>query len=263
MRVHGKKEPRIILLDLETMPIMAEVMRFLPRLSDYYGLTLKASINSIICAGWKVYGEKKTHCINAWDFPEWKKDVNNDRPLLNALIDVLLNADAVITHNGKRFDWRMIQTRLMINKMDPLPKIQHVDTCSVAKKHLSLFNNRLDTLGKALANDKKLENGGWDLWVKVMQRDKKAMELMERYCKQDVDLLEKVFKKLLPLVNDLPNYNIFSDKADKDVCPNCGSTRLYKNGIRVSKTAVNQRLTCSDCGTSSHKKTQDKRPKTL
>lgn len=261
--MYGRKEPRIIAFDLETLPNLNEVMKVIPSLSQYWGLTMKASINSIICFGYQVYGEKQTRCINAWDFPNWKKDVNDDSALLKAARDVLLSADAVVTNNGKSFDMKVMQTRLMINGMDPLPKIQHIDTKHVVKRHLSLFNNKLDTLGKWLVNDRKLENGGWDLWVRVAQRDPKAMALMERYCKQDVALLIKVFKRLLPLINQIPNYNIFSDKGDKDVCPNCGSTRLIGNGERVTMTGVSKRLRCADCGTGMSKKTEDKRPKVL
>jgi len=239
------------------------VMKHLPRLSDYYGLTLKSSINSIICAGWKVYGEKETHCINAWDFPQWKKDVNDDKPLLKAFIDVLLSADAVVTHNGKRFDWKVLQTRLLINGMDPLPRIKHIDTRQVAKTHTSFFNNKLDTLGQEIVGDRKLENGGWDLWVKVQQRDKKAMEIMTRYCKQDVDLLAKVFKKMLPLISDIPNYNMYSNKDDDDTCPNCGSTRIEKMGFLTTKSSIKQRYRCKDCGSCCSKVSEDKRPKAI
>ena len=121
-----------------------------------------------------------------------------------------------------------------------------------------MFNNGLNTLAKFMTSEQKLENGGWDLWVKVLQRDKKSMDLMERYCKQDVETLQAVFKKLLPMINKIPSYNTFKTH-DKDVCPNCGSTRQQKNGVRTTMHAVFQRFRCLDCGKSSSR-TNDNRP---
>ena len=232
-------------------------MKVLPSLSDYPGLTLKASINSIICFGYKVWGEKEVNCINAWDFPSWKKDVNNDKELLKSLSEILNDADAVVTHNGRRFDWKFIQTRLSYHNLPPLPRIIHIDTCAVSKANLLMFNNRLNTLSKFLTSEEKLENGGWQLWCDVLVRDKKAMDLMERYCKQDVQALAAVFKKLLPYINGIPNYNIFR-ASEKEVCPTCGSTRIHKNGTVASKTAIRHRFRCMDCGSSSSKHSENK-----
>jgi len=87
----------------------------------------------------------------------------------------------------------------------------------VAKRNLYAFNNRLGTIGKLLANDDKLDNGGWDLWVDVSNKDKKALKLMTDYCKQDVILLEKCLKKLIPLIKNMPNMNLFrSDRQLED-----------------------------------------------
>jgi hypothetical protein len=258
MALPHRSEPKIILWDLETLPDLREVMKVIPNLGDYPGLTLKASINSIICFGYKVWGEKKTNCINAWDFKSWSKDVNDDKELVKAIHSVLIDADALVTHNGKRFDWKFLQTRLLKHNLPPLPKILHVDTCAVSKGNLLMFNNRLNTLAKFMTSEEKLENGGWNLWVQVLQRDKKSMELMEKYCKQDVETLGAVFKKLLPFIKDIPNYNAFTP-GEKDLCSNCGSTRLEKNGFRTTKTAIFQRFRCKDCGTS-QSKMSDKKP---
>jgi hypothetical protein len=261
MVLPSRSEPRIILWDLETLPDLREVMKVIPNIGAYPGLTLKATINSIICFGYKVWGEKKTHCVNAWDFKNWKKDVNDDSEMVKVAYEILKDADAIVTHNGKRFDLKFLQTRLLKYDLPPLPKIIHIDTCSESKKNLLMFNNRLNTLAKFMTSEEKLENGGWDLWVKVMQRDVKSMELMTKYCKQDVETLGAVFKKLLPMVNGLPNYGMFSSH-DKECCPNCGSTRIIGNGQRVTKTAIMKRFVCKDCGTSMSKLSEKRLPKT-
>ena len=243
----NKSEPRIILWDLETLPNLSEVMKIMPGLSAYPGLSLKASINSVICFGHKIYGEKETKCINAWDFKNWNRDVNDDYEVVKKAQEILKDADAIVTHNGKRFDLKFLQTRLAIHGLPALPKITHIDTCSVLKSNLYLFNNRLNTAGKILASEEKLENGGWELCVDVSKRIPKAMKTMTDYCKQDVVVLEKLYKKLLPFVSSIPNYNLYSN-GEKRLCPNCGSTRFYKDGYRATKASLTTRLRCRDCG---------------
>ena len=246
------KDLRIILLDCETLPDLKAALEVWPSLSDYPGQTLKASISSVICAGWKVYGKKETHCINAWDFPEWKKNVNDDRPLLKAISDVLLGADVVVTHNGKSFDWRFLQTRLRHHKMPTLPKLMHIDTKLIARREVYVLNNRLQTLLRYFTDREKFENGGWPLWVAVHGRDQKAQSKMARYCKHDVLGLEALFTVFMPFVK-LPNANMFTDEV---VCPTCSSQDLQRRGDRLTLSKVFQRFQCNSCGawSSMHKK---------
>jgi hypothetical protein len=239
------------------MPDLDAVMQVLPSLSDYPGLTLKASINSVICFGWQVFGERETRCINAWDFNNWEKSINDDSTIATKIHDVLSTADCVVTHNGKRFDWKFLQTRFLRHGLAPLDQTPHVDTCQVLKKNLFLFNNRLNTAGKFFELGQKLENSGWDLWDRVRRRDEKAMALMTRYCKQDVKLLYQLFKKILPFAKEIPNFNLYS-VLDRPVCPRCGSTRVKRDGERVTRTKVMQRFKCVDCGSYCQRPKDDK-----
>lgn len=258
-------EPRIVCFDLETLPDLLEILKVWPRVGDYPGLTLKASITSIISFGYKVIGEPETHCINAWDFPEWGPWRNNDEPLVRAAYEILKDADCVVTHNGKRFDWKFLQTRLMKYKLPPLPKLPHEDTCAVSKRSLFVFNNSLNTLAKFLTDEQKLENGGWDLWVRVWEKDPEAFKLMESYCKQDIVATEALYYRLRPFMTSIPNFNMFTPaglQVDK-VCPNCGSTRLGNHGVRLTKTRRYQRYMCKDCGTTCRTDAEDRAPRTL
>jgi len=71
---------------------------------------------------------------------------------------------------------------------------------------------------------------------------------MERYNKQDVRLLPKLYRKLLPWIKNHPNHALFSDTT-RPVCPNCGSTHIQKKGIETTATMQYQRYRCADCGT--------------
>jgi DNA polymerase elongation subunit (family B)/predicted RNA-binding Zn-ribbon protein involved in translation (DUF1610 family) len=246
-----KKEPNIILFDLETLMNMQEIAKIFPSIGNYPGRTMKATITSIICFGYKKLGDKKAKCINAWDFPKrWKIDKNDDYEVVKAAYEILNKADAVVTHNGIKFDMRHLNTRLVANGFPPLHNIPHIDTVRLARKNLLLYSNRLDDVATFLGVENKLENGGWQLWVDVLNNKKKAMKLMSKYCKQDVEVLEQVYKKLMPLAKNIPNHNLFKGK-DSHVCPSCGSHKIQKNGFVRTKTTTKQRYRCLSCGSSS------------
>ena len=241
----AKKEPRIIFFDLETLADLPAVMTHLPRLSDYPGQTLKASINSVICFGYKIGEKGAAKTINAWDFKGWKVNVNDDLDLVKAARAILSTADVVVTHNGKRFDWKFLQTRLMKHGLKPLHKIQHVDTCAVVKQNLYLINNRMNTVAKHLRTHEKLDNGGWELWERVQKREKKAMRLMSKYCAQDVEVLAQIFKHLRPFAPVL-----------KFSCEKCGSFKLRSEGTRTTRKMTYRRLSCKDCGHPNHERVE-------
>jgi len=257
-------EPRIVLFDLETLPNLREAMKIWPGMSNYPGLTLKASINTLICFGWQTLGEGPAKCLSAWDLPGWQTNINDDRELCEQAYVTLKDADAVVTHNGKRFDWRFLQTRLLLHGLPRLPDIPHVDTKAIASSKLYLFSNKLDNIAGNLRLERKLDHEGWDLWVKVSERNPEACALMAKYCTQDVNVLAQIFEKLRPFAQNLPNQNLFSVGGQgRNVCPSCGSTRLKSGGIRATKTMTYRRYCCQDCGSWSRTDVKDKLPRSV
>lgn len=233
-----------------------------PQLSNYPGQTLKGQVQSLLCFGWKVFGSKEHEVKCAWDFPKsWKKDINDDRALVEYAHGVLSSADAIITQNGKRFDWLVFQTRLLKHGLNPLdPKLSHIDTKTAARGNLSFISNSLNNLGRFLLDEMKMDHEGWNLWVRVMDRDPQAQEIMREYCGQDVLLLEKLYRKLRPFLKGVPNHNLFSPLKEKS-CPKCGSTRLRSEGKRHTTTMSYRRYICQDCRSWSRTDLKDEVPR--
>ena len=259
------RSPRIVIYDIETVPNLPEALKVWPQLSNYPGQTFKASINSIACFGWKILGEETTNIVSAWDFPEWTHDVNNDEPILRRILEIFDGADGVITQNGKAFDEKFIQTRLLLNEMDIMPKYAHLDTKLLAKK-FSFFSNSLKYLTEQLTDTRKLDNSGWDLWCRVHARDHVACAEMATYCKGDVDALEAVYRRLRVAstgANKLPNHNLFLINGSRSVCPHCGSTRSVKFGLRYNNTRSYQRYRCNDCRAYFVSDASDKNPRAV
>lgn len=255
--------PRIIVFDIETLPNLNEALKVWPGMSQWPGLTLRAQISSVCIFGWKVLGSDDVEAFHAWDDPTWDSDVNDDRALVLKAYEVLKSADAVISHNGKSFDWKFLQTRLLIHGFSPLPKVPNADTKCLMKQNLYAFNNKLNNGAELLTDVRKMDHGlGWDLWVRTHGRDREAMDIMSVYCKADVTATEKLFMRLRPFVTNIPNHNLFGFGIQK-VCPTCGSTRLGSDGLRTTSTGTYRRLICSDCGSRSKEPMNKNTPRAL
>lgn len=237
-------EPKIVVFDLETIWNIAEIAREdrMFNIANYYGRTMKADINSIICFGYKIVGGE-SGVVSSWDFTS---DLNDDSAVCGFAYDLLHDADAIVTHNGKKFDWKFLQTRLAINNLPVLPNINHIDTCQLARKNYSLFSNRLKDLATTFTPERKIDTGGKKLWTRVYQGDKAAMKEMAEYCEQDVITTEAVFHALKKHAGNLPNKNLY---IEGNGCPTCGNNKLEKHGFVTTKTNRLQRYRCTNCGT--------------
>ena len=247
-------KPKIVYFDLEIIPDLSKALEYWTELSRFPGKTLKATVSSICTVGYLVEGEmKKAKTINVWDKKSvWKKNVNDDYHLCKEIYEVLKDADAVVTYNGKRFDWPYLQTRLMYHNLPLLEKPRHVDLYMVVRNNFRNINNKLDTASHLFLEDRKLSHTGWKLWIDTHRRDPKAMELMAKYCRKDVDLMPKLLKKLRPLIKNLPNMNFFKSERQRleaiSVCPTCGSEEMIKWGNSYTATGLSPRFRCKSCG---------------
>lgn len=201
----------------------------------------------IITVAWKWLGEKKTHVMSLPNFPLYKKNKRSDKELVEKLWKLFDEADIIIAHNGNSFDQKWTYARFLVNGMLPPSPAKYIDTKLVAKGKFRFNSNSLNNLGKYLGLGEKIDTGGIDLWTDCIELDKpSAWNLMCRYNKQDVVLLEKVYLAILPYITNHPNLNLLS--ATTHNCPNCGCDKLQKRGLAYTRTSVSQRYVCTKCG---------------
>lgn len=257
-------EPKIVCFDLEIIPDLRKALKYWPKLhSPFKNKTLSASVTSICCFGWKILGEPEVHCINAWDFPSWQSDVNEDLPLIEEALKVLNSADQIITHNGTNFDKKYFQTRLAIKKQQLLRDDPHSDTKILSARNFYFIDNKLDTLTKELGLEEKMDHGlGWELWERTHERDPEAMKIMEEYCKKDVVALESLYRKFRPLDKRAVNFNLWVDPG-KLACPKCGSTLLSSDGYRTTTTMRYKRMRCQSCYSPLRLDARDQNPRAI
>lgn len=200
----------------------------------------------MISFSYKWLGESKVHVYSLPNFPLYKKDKRNDKALVEKLRELFDQADVIIAHNGNGFDQKWSYGRFAIHKIKPPSPSKYVDTLLVAKNKFKFNSNRLNDLGKYFGIGQKIDTGGIDLWVNCIEKDDaKSWALMEKYNKQDVLLLEKVYLHILPYITSHPNVGLMDGKIH--ACPNCGSEKLQKRGVAYTRVNVYQRFQCQSC----------------
>jgi len=235
-------KPRIILWDIETTHNLAAIFRLF---EDYTSHENIIQERYVVCAAWKVLGEKSVHAVSTLDNPKlYAKDPHNDKHVIETLHKVLSEADAIVAHNGDQYDIKFAEGRMLAHGLSPLPPIPSIDTLKVAKSRLLLNSNKLDYLARYLGFGKKISTKN-ELWLRVLQGDKSAIREMVKYNKHDVVLLEKVFMKLRPYAANYINRQLF---GHSDGCPRCGSRHVQSRGTHKAISRTYLRFQCQDCG---------------
>jgi hypothetical protein len=236
---------KILYWDIETAPMVVATWGLFNQnigydaiIKDWY----------MICAAWRWHGTKKIETVSLLDDSErFALDISDDYEVTRKLHEVLSEADVLVGHNGDAFDLKKFNARAIYHGFDPLPPIATVDTLKVARKHFKISSNRLDYLGTFLKCGAKVSTPK-GLWMRALKGEKAAIKTMVKYNKGDIVLLQNVYDKLLPFINNHPNYNLFSDNLEP-VCPKCGSFNMTKQGTRVAtRLGKRQQFKCSDCG---------------
>lgn len=241
-----KTSPRILLFDIENSPSTAYIWQLWQEVvSD----DMIESPWFMLCWSAKWLDEKQIMSSALIDFPkEYKKNPECDKQILKKLWKLLDEADIVVAHNGKKFDVRKTNARFIMNNMTPPSPYKVVDTLQEARKHFFFTSNKLNNLGKYLGVGQKVETGGFSLWKKCMMGNRDAWRTMVKYCKNDVILLERIYKKLLPYMTTHPNLENYIDNKDKQICPKCGSSDIRKEGFHYTEVAKYQQYSCKNCG---------------
>lgn len=170
----------------------------------------------------------------------------DDRELVTELHQLISEADIIIAHNGDRFDVKKMNTRFIYHGLKPPEPYKTIDTLKVARKYFAFNSNKLDDLGNFLKQGRKVKHPGFDLWLRCAAGDPKSWGLMKKYNKQDVLLLERIYLKLRPWIQNHPNTAIMSGKEDG--CPACQSANLQRRGFGFTKSGKFPRYQCMDCG---------------
>lgn len=229
MKQVNKDTRRLLVLDLEWAPALAYVWRFWDeniqpdQLIDHGGMLC-------FCAHW--HGEKEYMFWSQWE--------HGREGMAKAALELLEEADAIITFNGKKYDLPKITGEILLAGLTPPPTVAHIDLLQVVKK-FGFNMNRLAYIGPLLSVGGKMKHQGFNLWKDVLAGDEKAQNKMRRYCIQDVRMTDRLYKKVRPFITNHPQLR------SGEICPACTSTKTQKRGPRYTRHYRIQRNQCTKC----------------
>lgn len=200
----------------------------------------------MLCFAYKWLGESKVSAYSLPDFKNYRKDKYNDKELVTKLWELFNEADIVVAHNGDQFDIRMANARFAFHGLLPPAPYKTVDTKKVAKRYFRFNSNKLDDLGNYFGLGRKIDTGGFELWLGCVNNDPVSWYKMVKYNKQDIALLEKIYNRLLPWIVNHP-LRTMTDPNDH-ICKNCSGTHMTKQGYKMTRTGKKQQWKCEDCG---------------
>ena len=237
-------KPSFILIDVETSPLLTYTWE------AYESNALKIlEPSKIISVAWKDLNEKEVHCRALCDYKGYEGGIIDDTKLIKDAWDILDQADVICAHNGAAFDVKKLNARFVYHGLNAPSPYKVVDTIKVAKKVFKFDANSLNSLGEYLGVGKKINNGGFDLWLRCIDGDLDAWRLMKLYNSNDVSLLERVYFKLRPFITSHPSMVALSEKTSENpACPTCMSENVQKRGFSVTRTGRKQRYQCGTCG---------------
>ena len=224
-------DEKLLVLDIETAPVTAYVWRLW---DQNVGLNQIIDNGGILCVGAKWVGKHDTFRFSEWDYGKLH--------MLQQIHGMMSEADAVITYNGDAFDLKKLNGEFALYGLPPLPPLTSIDVLKSVKK-LGLISNKLAFVGPLFKVGAKIKHEGFDLWKDVMNGEEKAQTKMEKYCIQDVRLLEKLYKRLRAYMPNHPHLG-----ATKKECGACGSNHVQSRGYRRTKHFRIQRVQCQSCG---------------
>lgn len=231
-----KRGPSILHIDIETAP---HVVYCWGLFKENISTKQVIEASRTICYAAKWHGKRGV----VYD----SLNYSSEEEMVAGLWHLLDEADAVTHWNGKRFDIPTINKEFMKYGWEPPSPYKQIDLLHVARRQFKFASNKLDYVAQFLGLGAKVKHIGFELWVGCLGGDDKSWRIMERYNKEDVRLLERLYKRFLPWIKDHPNYGLYVD-SERPVCPNCGGL-VHSRGIEHTKTQSYRRYQCTKCGT--------------
>ena len=215
--------------------------------------TMASNNSSMISFGWKWEGESKAHCIGLDEWPEdYKKDPWNDKNLVKEAHKIISRASGLVAHYGNKFDVKYCRSKFMEHGLDPqVMTMPTRDTCLEARKQFKLSSNRLNNLATFLKVPLQKDKMTPLDWFKGVARSiPRSMKKMNKYCKQDVEVLDSVYSKMRTLFTSAswPNAHLVIGGHAKSGCPDCGTTNTRMSEPYITKANKRWKFKCYDCG---------------
>lgn len=186
----AKDSKRILLLDIETAPNLVAVFQLK---QTYINPRYIMQDGYVLCYTAKWLGEKKVY---------FSKNPDGHKKMLEDIHSLLSKAEAIVHYNGKKFDIPTLNSEFLLHGLTPIEDMVQIDLYRLVRRTFNFPSYKLEYVCKRLGLGSKVSHKGWDLWKECMDKTHKShaasWKEMERYNKQDVVLLEKLYGKVRP-----------------------------------------------------------------
>ena len=240
---------KILYFDIETSPELSYTWRrFKENISDIQVL----KYSHILSIAW---------AFNDGDVESSRLSVNEvkDGDDLTTLVNFLQaysKADAICSFNGKKFDSKIIKTRMLFHGLPALKPKPHIDLFQEAKKHFRFPSNSMNNISKYLGYSiLKQETGGFQLWKDCLDVDNyevsdKALDDMEIYNQHDIIVTRNLYKKMQGWVTGTNLGAIVNHKNPEKhtLRCKCGSDDIFlEDGFHYTQQNGFQLYRCGSC----------------
>lgn len=238
------KGPRVLILDIETAPHVAQVWGLW---KQNVALNQLVVPGYVLCFAAKWLGEDVVH------FGRVKHNATGDpteasrRAMLMKAHALLSEADVVVHYYGSKFDIPRLNAEFMEFGFAPPAPFEQVDLKVAIAKRAVFASHKLAHVAERLGIGSKVAHEGHALWRACMAEDAGAWARMQRYNVGDVRLTERLYKRVLPWIAGHPNRGLYGDNT-RPCCPTCGSHRLQRRGVARTTVSVFLRYQCTACG---------------
>jgi len=164
---------------------------------------LDADFSILLTACIKPYGQPAI-VFRADDYPEWKANRDNDKPITVAIANELRKHAIIVGHYSQRFDIPFFRAKMVKHGLEPLPLMFGVDTWRIARNNFKVSSRRLANLANYFdLGDKHPVEGR--LWMKAAYAGaEEAMDEIVEHNIMDVDLLEQLTCISFPFLKSIP-----------------------------------------------------------
>jgi transposase-like protein len=240
---HPYTQPRVLSLDIETLP--GKFYSWSPAV-DYLGRHMMITDWSLLSFSAKWMGDDKI--ISSVLTPE--EAIKRDDRRLSIQIQALLDhAHTTVTHNGRRFDIKKINTRLWKHKLQKPSSYRVIDTLVTAKQVFGLSYNTMAFIAEFVERDEKLHTSQ-SLWTGADHGDPKSLAAILEYNDQDVITQEQIYMEMRAWIPNHPNLAIIAGK--KDACPVCLHKGHKHIGFHYTNKKAYKEYRCNSCSSTWH-----------
>lgn len=175
---------------------------------DIESTNLKADWGYILCACIKevnknnLNGPILTYRVD--DYTGFAKGGATDEQLVKDLVKGMDSFDIILTWYGSRFDIPFINGRCALQPNPRYPRREfRRDLCFSSRANYALTRHSLENVERFMFGKTEKTRTDFDIWLRGMRGDTKALDYLVDHCEKDVRGTERVYKKMLPLLGKL------------------------------------------------------------